>query len=169
MLNLSNLKSNNSKGFTLIELLIVIAILGVLASVVLIAINPGQRINSARNSRVKSDLASIGRTAQVFNTDTGLSSSCTGGASYPNGFSASTTCGATFMATVNDPSATAYVINVPSGCGPNTTTPCTSIAIGGTAFSDGTIDASTLKAWCWRSATGTITQVTSTAAANCAP
>ncbi len=53
-------KKNFSKGFTLIELLVVIAILGILAAVVLVAINPGQRIAAARNSRVKADLASIG-------------------------------------------------------------------------------------------------------------
>lgn len=48
-----------SKGFTLIELLIVIAIIGILAAGITIAINPAQKINAAKNARVKSDLAQI--------------------------------------------------------------------------------------------------------------
>ena len=47
------------KGFTLIELLIVIAILGLLAAGVLVAINPAKRTASARDAQRKTDVGQI--------------------------------------------------------------------------------------------------------------
>lgn len=47
------------KGFTLIELLIVIAILGILAAAVLVAINPGKRMAEARDTQRKNDIGAI--------------------------------------------------------------------------------------------------------------
>ena len=47
------------KGFTLIELLIVLAIMGVMAAAVLIAIDPAAKINSARDSTIKSDIGQL--------------------------------------------------------------------------------------------------------------
>ena len=46
----------NKKAFTLIELLIVIAILGILAAAILVAINPSKRIKQARDAQRKSDI-----------------------------------------------------------------------------------------------------------------
>ena len=50
-------KFSLSKGFTLIELLVVIAILGILAAVVLIAINPAERIKESQDTQVRSDIS----------------------------------------------------------------------------------------------------------------
>ena len=47
------------RGFTLIELLIVIAILGVLAAGVVVAINPSQRLRQARDSQRKMAIGQI--------------------------------------------------------------------------------------------------------------
>jgi len=47
------------KGFTLIELLVVIGIIGILITVVLVAINPGRQFAMARDTQRKSDLYSI--------------------------------------------------------------------------------------------------------------
>lgn len=149
-MNLSKLKRFSTKGFTLIELLIVIAILGVLAAAVLVAINPGQRIAAARNSRVKADLVALGSEANIFNTDTGLDSACTT-PGYPIAFGG--TCGAVTYraASPATPAGGVYVIA-------GTTT---AIGITGPAYADGVVP--TGQEWCWRSATGqTIYQATAT-------
>lgn len=49
----------HQKGFTLIELLIVIAIIGILAAVVIIAVNPGRQLAQANNARRSSDANAI--------------------------------------------------------------------------------------------------------------
>src|SRR3989344_7342592 len=54
------------KGFTLIELLVVIAIIGVLAAVVLVAINPAERLAQARDSGRKSDVGQIATALEAY-------------------------------------------------------------------------------------------------------
>lgn len=50
---------NTKKGFTLIELLIVIGILAILATVVILVLNPAELFRQARDSQRTSDLSSI--------------------------------------------------------------------------------------------------------------
>ena len=59
------------KGFTLIELLIVMAILGVLAVVVLVAINPVQQLARTRDAGRKSGVSQIGRALEAYYTSRG--------------------------------------------------------------------------------------------------
>jgi len=47
------------KGFTLIELLVVIGVIGILAAVVLVAVNPGRQFASARDTQRRADLYSV--------------------------------------------------------------------------------------------------------------
>ena len=56
------------KGFTLIELLIVMAIIGVLAVVVLVAINPVQQLARTRDTGRKSTIAQLGRALEAYYT-----------------------------------------------------------------------------------------------------
>lgn len=77
------------KGFTLIELLIVIAILGILAAAVLVAINPARRTQQARDAQRKNDIGGMATEFQAYYTTPGqgvyptTGSACgTGGAAF---------------------------------------------------------------------------------------
>jgi prepilin-type N-terminal cleavage/methylation domain-containing protein len=60
-----------TKGFTLIELLIVMAILGVLAVVVLVAINPVQQLARTRDAGRKSAVTQLGHALEAYYTGRG--------------------------------------------------------------------------------------------------
>ncbi len=56
------------KGFTLIELLVVIAVLGILSAVVLVAINPAERLRSARDAGAKNSIGQIATALEAYFT-----------------------------------------------------------------------------------------------------
>lgn len=55
------MKSVYKKGFTLIELLIVIAVIGVLVAIVILAINPLEQLARGRDANRKTVVAQLGR------------------------------------------------------------------------------------------------------------
>lgn len=57
------------KGFTLIELLVVIGIIGILAAVVIIAVNPARQFASARDTQRRADLYSITNAVYQYATE----------------------------------------------------------------------------------------------------
>ena len=59
------------KGFTLLEVLLVIAAIGILAAIVLVAINPTRQINQARQAGINSEENAIAKALQQFLIDTG--------------------------------------------------------------------------------------------------
>lgn len=74
---MKNLKSyiqklhNTRSGFTLIELLIVVALLGVLITITIIAMDPWAQINKGRDVKRTSDLGQIRNALDVYYNDTG--------------------------------------------------------------------------------------------------
>lgn len=73
-MNLSRLKrfkKISSEGFTLIELLIVIAILGVLAAGILVALDPVEQLARGRDAGRKSAATETGRAFQAYYTANG--------------------------------------------------------------------------------------------------
>jgi len=77
------MKNSKSFGFTLIELLIVIAILGTLAVVVLLALNPVQQLARTRDAGRISGVTQLGHAVEAYATNTGeyprTFGTCTGG------------------------------------------------------------------------------------------
>lgn len=61
----------STTGFTLIELLIVIAVLGVLAAVVLVAIDPLEQFAKGRDAGRKTSVSTLGRSVQALYTTQG--------------------------------------------------------------------------------------------------
>ncbi len=66
------------KGFTLLEILLVIAAIGILAAIVLVAINPNRQIAQARNAQRRSDVNTIYKALEQYLIDNGR---------YPNSIS----------------------------------------------------------------------------------
>ena len=76
-----------NRGFTLVELLVVTVLVGILASVLLMLINPSELLKKTRDSRRLADLSSANKVlayavaeGKISNPsiDTGIRDSCTG-------------------------------------------------------------------------------------------
>lgn len=114
--------SSHERGFTLIELLIVIAILGVLAAGILVAIDPVDKINQGNDAKVQNDVSGAGRASEAYAT--------THNGFYPAALVDLVTAGELKRAPVAPGGYTAYsVVNAPVGCTAGTT--CTGILISG--------------------------------------
>lgn len=66
---LRNNRTSSVRGFTLIEILLVIGIIAVLATVVIVALDPATRFKDARNARRHSDVESLSAAVAQYVVD----------------------------------------------------------------------------------------------------
>ena len=137
-------------GFTLIELLIVIAILGILAAAVLVAVNPAKRQRQARDSARKSDVGQIATALQAYFTTPGQGL-------YPVSMGILTASG-DLKQIPSGPTGEAYNYTIRAAD--------SSEAALYVALEDPTTDCTGSYAWCWQSAVGRAQEIT---AGSCTP
>lgn len=65
----TKISRSNNKGFTLIEILLVIGIIAVLATVVIVALDPATRFANARDARRLADIQSVLSAVQQYIVD----------------------------------------------------------------------------------------------------
>ncbi len=160
-----NRKSSATRqgGFTLIELLVVIGILGILLAVTIIAINPVQQFQNARNSSRQSDVTSIldaiyQYEAQNTGTIPGTLGSITAGTPYTLASSGANFVDLCQISSGSAVLAPSYIADLPSDPTTGTKTPTNTNCRSTTAYNTGyTIT---------RSATGNRFTVTAPAAEN---
>lgn len=109
------MKKNINKGFTLIELLVVIAVIGLLAIVVFVAINPLEQLAKTRDAGRKSTVSQMGNALGAYATShTGTFVKDAGGGSCtPNNWIG---CMVTTGELTTVPSAVAYSTSGISAC-----------------------------------------------------
>jgi prepilin-type N-terminal cleavage/methylation domain-containing protein len=63
------MKMKNTKGFTLLEILLVVAAIGILAGIVIVALNPGKQLGDTRNAQRRSDVTTILNAVYQYSLD----------------------------------------------------------------------------------------------------
>ena len=141
------------KGFTLIELLIVIAILGILAAAVLVAINPGKRTRQAQDAKRKNDIGAVATELQGYYTSPGAGI-------YPSSLATLTSQNYLKQMPLDPTGVNAPYSYVTTGGG------LTDVALYAT-LAEPTSGNSPTVMWCWRSASAAVSEIAP--AGSCVP
>lgn len=86
------MKNKISNGFTLFELLIVMAILGILSTVLVVVINPGRQLAKARDTQRETDMIAILGAVYMYTSEHSGGLPDTDGNPATNNFPTSLTC-----------------------------------------------------------------------------
>jgi prepilin-type N-terminal cleavage/methylation domain-containing protein len=65
------MKKNTFKGFTLIEVLITLVIIAVLVGITVVALNPGDKINTAHDTKIKADITQLVNAVSLYRNEHG--------------------------------------------------------------------------------------------------
>ena len=92
MIWLINMRKKVKQGFTLIEMLIVVAIIGLMATVIVVAVNPVHQLAKARDTQRETDLYSILAAIYQYSSEHSGAWPDTDGNPLTSNFPASLTC-----------------------------------------------------------------------------
>jgi prepilin-type N-terminal cleavage/methylation domain-containing protein len=92
------MKKVTLKGFTLIEVLITLVIIAVLVGITVVALNPGDKINTANDVKIKADLTQLANAFTLYRNETGDTPFTASGTPSTNVIAAGTSLGAPFAA-----------------------------------------------------------------------